>query len=149
MSFTTFIVNDRVRRAGGCAILIAALIWSPRAGAAESDWLVRNWQVEDGLPDNTVTAIQQTSDGYLWIGTYHSGLARFDGVQFKTFDAINTPELHSSRILSLMAGPANTLWIGTEGGGLLKMSSGRVENIPLAEFIVRAKDRIARRAKEL
>jgi len=27
----------------------------------------RLWQIEDGLPHNSVLAIAQTSDGYLWI----------------------------------------------------------------------------------
>ena len=46
----------------------------------------RTWQTEDGLPHNVVQAIAQTPDGYLWVGT-PSGLARFDGVHFTTFDA--------------------------------------------------------------
>src|SRR5215468_4887327 len=61
-----------------------------------SDYFVRSWQVEDGLPQNSVTAIIQTHDGYVWVGTY-TGLARFDGVRFTSFDENNTPELHNSR----------------------------------------------------
>jgi ligand-binding sensor domain-containing protein len=36
-----------------------------------------------------VTAAAQTRDGYLWFGT-QSGLARFDGERFETFDPSNT-----------------------------------------------------------
>ena len=36
------------------------------------------WQIDDGLPQNSVWAITQTHDGYLWVGT-QQGLARFDG----------------------------------------------------------------------
>jgi ligand-binding sensor domain-containing protein len=36
---------------------------------------------ESGLPQNTVTTVLQTHEGYLWLGTYN-GLARFDGVRF-------------------------------------------------------------------
>jgi ligand-binding sensor domain-containing protein len=39
------------------------------------------WTTEHGLPQNSVTAITQTPDGYLWLGTF-GGLARFDGVKF-------------------------------------------------------------------
>jgi hypothetical protein len=37
-------------------------------------YLVQSWQREHGLPQNYVTSIAQTDDGYLWIGTYN-GLA--------------------------------------------------------------------------
>ncbi|HXJ75509.1 MAG TPA: two-component regulator propeller domain-containing protein, partial [Candidatus Dormibacteraeota bacterium] len=61
--------------------LVAA--WLPVAGlAASSDdpasaWLARNWQADDGLPNDTVTGIAQTSDGFLWVTTANR-LARFD-----------------------------------------------------------------------
>ena len=44
-----------------------------------SPFVVRSWQVEDGLPHNSVNQILQTQDGYLWLAT-DDGLARFDGV---------------------------------------------------------------------
>jgi len=43
------------------------------------------WAVEQGLPQNTVPAITQTADGYIWFGT-ELGIVRFDGLQFKVFD---------------------------------------------------------------
>jgi len=46
-----------------------------------------HWGREDGLPNETVTALLQTHDGYLWVGTV-GGLARFDGVEF---DAVSLP----------------------------------------------------------
>src|SRR6185503_17234119 len=45
------------------------------------DLTVQVWAKEKGLPDNSVTAVLQTRDGYLWVGT-SGGLARFDGVRF-------------------------------------------------------------------
>ncbi|MGH9444774.1 MAG: two-component regulator propeller domain-containing protein, partial [Terriglobia bacterium] len=48
----------------------------------------RVWQVPEGLPEDTIQAITQTRDGYLWIGT-RNGLARFDGFSFVTFDESN------------------------------------------------------------
>ena len=46
------------------------------------NYFSRSRKTENGLPDNAVTAVAQTGDGYLWIGTY-GGLVRFDGVRFK------------------------------------------------------------------
>ena len=49
------------------------------------------WRTDSGLPQNTVHSILQTRDGYLWLGT-DRGLVRFDGIDFVTFDAENTPQ---------------------------------------------------------
>ena len=75
----------------------------------------RVWQTDEGLPQNTVTGIIQTRDGYLWIAT-DGGLARFDGIQFKVFDRKNTPQLHSNVINSLYQDSHGVLWIGTTDG---------------------------------
>jgi ligand-binding sensor domain-containing protein/two-component sensor histidine kinase len=80
-------------------------------------YVIRTWQTDDGLPQNAVTAVVQTKDGYLWVATY-SGLARFDGVHFHVFNSGNTPSLRSGRITSLFEDPAGTLWIGSEIGEL-------------------------------
>jgi ligand-binding sensor domain-containing protein len=58
------------------------------------------WQTKDGLPQSSITAIIQTRDGYLWLGTF-GGLVRFDGMQFTVFDTSNTQALRSKRILAL------------------------------------------------
>src|SRR5258707_93399 len=66
------------------------------------------WQAEQGLPANTITAIAQTSDGYLWLGTF-AGAVRFDGVRFETFGA-GTPGLGSERITQLFLDHNGGLW---------------------------------------
>lgn len=81
------------------------------------------WGVDAGLPHNSVDAIVQTPDGYLWLGT-EEGLARFDGVRFKVFDKENTPALRSNHISSLLVDSQKNLWIGTQGGGLVKLHEG-------------------------
>jgi signal transduction histidine kinase/ligand-binding sensor domain-containing protein len=89
-------------------------------------YTVQRWDAgatEDGLPQNTVTAIVQTRDGYLWIGTY-SGLARFDGLRFTVFDDNNSPGLTSSRVTSLFEADDGTLWIGHETGEVSNYRAG-------------------------
>ena len=83
----------------------------------------RVWRSEDGLPQNTVPAIVQASDGYLWFGT-ELGLVRFDGQRFTVFDRSNTPELKSNLVDALVEDRAKNLWIGTNGGGLTRLSKG-------------------------
>jgi len=43
--------------------------------------------MENGLPQNTVQALAETQDGFVWLGT-EAGLVRFDGVEFQTYDRI-------------------------------------------------------------
>ncbi len=86
-------------------------------------YFLRVWQTEDGLPENVVTAIVQTHDGYLWVGTY-DGLARFDGASFTVFDNNNTPEMSSSRVISLFEDREGNLWIGHETGELTRYRDG-------------------------
>jgi signal transduction histidine kinase/ligand-binding sensor domain-containing protein len=92
------------------------------------NYLARTWQVENGLPQNKVTAVTQTHDGYLWLGTY-GGLARFDGVQFKVFDDNNTPELYGSRVTSLFEAVDGTLWIGDESGRVTRYNDGQFKAV--------------------
>ena len=96
--------------------------------AAPPNYFMRVWQTDDGLPQNGVNAIVQTSDGYLWIGT-HSGLARFDGMRFAIFDTRNTPAMLSSRVTSLFEDDSGNLWIGYETGGLTRYNSGTFQSI--------------------
>jgi ligand-binding sensor domain-containing protein/signal transduction histidine kinase len=76
--------------------------------------------MENGLPQNTVQALVQTRDGFIWLGT-EVGLVRFDGVGFQVFDK-NTkvgeggPALPGNDVRCLLAGKDGALWIGTSEG---------------------------------
>lgn len=102
------------------AILIAVVVGRVSADTFQVD----NWTVEQGLPDSSVTAIAQTSDGYLWVGTYN-GLARFDGINFVTFDPENTPALAHARVRQLFLDRQGALWINTFDGSLTRMQGGK------------------------
>ncbi len=93
------------------------------AFAAPVDYLVDGWDTENNLPSSTVTAIAQTPDGYLWVGTYN-GLARFDGARFVTFDPVNKPALSQARVQGLFLDATGTLWINTFRGGLTSYRDG-------------------------
>ena len=75
----------------------------------------RAWTAESGLPQNSVQAILQTSDGFLWIAT-QSGLARFDGIRFQVFEPATAPGLPDLDVRSLAQSSDGTLWIGTFSG---------------------------------
>jgi signal transduction histidine kinase/ligand-binding sensor domain-containing protein len=75
----------------------------------------RSWRVEDGLPQSSVNAVAQTSDGYLWLAT-EEGLVRFDGMSFVVFDRSRVPDLASDSIVSLLTAESSEIWIGTRNG---------------------------------
>jgi ligand-binding sensor domain-containing protein/signal transduction histidine kinase len=80
------------------------------------------WRTDSGLPQNTVHSILQTRNGYLWLGT-DGGLVRFDGIDFVTFDAENTPQFKSDTVYDLLQDGSGTLWISTTTG-LLSYRAG-------------------------
>jgi len=80
------------------------------------------WQTDNGLPQNTVHAIHQTQDGYLWLAT-DGGLVRFDGIDFTLFDRRSAPELRSNLIGALTETADGTLWAAT-ADGLLRRNKG-------------------------
>jgi ligand-binding sensor domain-containing protein len=71
------------------------------------------WTTANGLPQNTVTGVVQTPDGYLWLSTF-DGLARFDGVRFTIFDKGNTKGIINNRFSRLFADRAGTVFAYTE-----------------------------------
>ena len=50
-----------------------------------SQYGLQTWQTDSGLPQNSVRAILQTRDGYLWFAT-REGIARFDGIDFTVYN---------------------------------------------------------------
>ncbi len=113
------------------------------------DYTIQNWQLEQGLPQISVTAIAQTTDGYLWVGTFH-GLARFDGVRFKVFTEGNTPALGNNGITGLEVDQRGTLWIVTLAGGLVRMAGGTFTLFQKDQAqLLLSGDRFSRRSRDL
>lgn len=83
------------------------------------------YNTENGLPNNSVLAIRQTRDGYLWVTTY-GGLVRFDGMHFQVFDSSNTPALRGTNFatFSLFEDHEGALWAGTWSSGAIRYQNG-------------------------
>ena len=82
------------------------------------------WVMENGLPQNTVQALAQTTDGFIWLGT-EVGLVRFDGNNFVVFDQNSKPALPGVDIRCLLATSDGSLWIGTDDG-LAQLQNGAI-----------------------
>jgi signal transduction histidine kinase/ligand-binding sensor domain-containing protein len=95
----------------GCGLVAHALEPStPLANYGRQTWVMEN-----GLPQNTVQALLQTRDGFVWLGT-EVGLVRFDGNGFQTFDRNSTPALPGNDVRCLLETRDGALWIGTSEG---------------------------------
>lgn len=84
----------------------------------------------DGLPHNTVHAVLQDHQGFLWIGTA-DGLARYDGYEFEVYRSVpgDTSSLTHNTVRSLYEDDGGILWIGTERGvDRLDRQSGRINS---------------------
>jgi signal transduction histidine kinase/ligand-binding sensor domain-containing protein/CheY-like chemotaxis protein len=82
------------------------------------------WKSDNGLPQNSATAIAQSADGFLWVGT-QGGLARFDGSSFRILTREDNPGLIDSEIEHILAARDGSVWIST-GGGLCRMERGKM-----------------------
>ena len=84
------------------------------------DWFFRAWQTEDGLPDNSISGIAQSPDGYLWLGT-NGGAIRFNGNQFSNLPLRDRLELPSRQVHAMFLDREGNLWLGMERGPVIRV----------------------------
>lgn len=87
---------------------------APEIPVGISQFRHRSWTSNEGLPQDSVHAITQTPDGYLWMTT-QEGIARFDGVTFRTYDSRNSYSF-ADFLYTLFADSEGTLWAGGASG---------------------------------
>ncbi|MFL5764953.1 MAG: two-component regulator propeller domain-containing protein [Bacteroidia bacterium] len=88
---------------------------------------IKNFSIEDGLPQSQVLYIFQDHSGEIWIGTNGGGVSRFDGVRFLNFSTKDG--LKSNRVNYIAEDKSNTIWIGTMKG-LAKFKNGKLIAVP-------------------
>jgi len=103
----------------------------PVARVPLKDYVRRAWTTGEGLPQNSVRAIAQSAQGYLWIAT-SEGLVRFDGVRMDVLDRKSTPALPSPSIGALLQ-DGDAVWAGLKRDGLLRLQGSAVERWTHAE----------------
>jgi signal transduction histidine kinase/ligand-binding sensor domain-containing protein len=86
------------------------------------------WTIREGFFSGGVTAIAQTPDGYLWVGT-ESGLFRFDGLRAIAWHPGDYQQLAHTAIAKLLVTRDGRLWIGTFSG-LASWKDGRLISYP-------------------
>ena len=106
-------------------LVLAAYGQDPFPDQRPMPYRVRSWQTDDGLPQNSVYALAQTPDGYLWVGT-REGLAKFDGIRFTPPPSPADAALSRAWITALTVSADGALWVGTELNGLARLHNGVV-----------------------
>jgi ligand-binding sensor domain-containing protein/signal transduction histidine kinase len=91
-----------------------------------SQYMREGWGNERGFPAGSVSAIAQTTDGYLWIGT-EKGLIRFDGLNFRLFQQAIPSSLPIGPVQTLMADADGSLWILLKSTRILRYRDGKFE----------------------
>ncbi len=89
-------------------------------------YVVTVYNERNGLPTGEANDIIQTSEGYIWIGSY-GGLIRYNGSDFRNFSLEGI--LPSSSVRALFEDSKGRLWIGTNDAGVFYMENGVISSI--------------------
>ena len=111
-------------------ILLAGRLRAEVATVAADDYLIRNFTADDGLRSDTLYALAQDRDGYLW-GASAVGLVRFDGVRFTVFDRDNTPGFTTRAVYSVSPDAGRGLWLTDAHNRLFHWRDGQLHPVPL------------------
>ena len=118
-------------------VLVLQIFWVQSVhsqGTDLQDYVVTQFGMEEGLPQNSVNDIIQTRDGYIWLATY-GGLVRFDGNSFTNFSRANTPGMISDRIMGLFEAVDGAIWLYIESGDtrLVRFKDGKAAEYTFGE----------------
>ncbi len=104
------------------AFFVAALCLPSAARAAGqssstglSQYVQTSLTSRNGLPQNSVRSIAQSTDGYMWLGT-EEGVVRYDGNRTRVYDRRTDPDLQDNYVQSVSAAADGSLWVVTRGG---------------------------------
>jgi signal transduction histidine kinase/CheY-like chemotaxis protein/sugar lactone lactonase YvrE len=99
-----------------CALLLVA---SAQADKPLDLYQYQSWNTDDGLPQNSVTALAETANGFMWFGT-HDGLVRFDGANFQPVPALRDGAFEAG-VSALWVAADDSLWVGTVNQGISRL----------------------------
>ena len=91
-------------------------------------YVLDNWGARDAFPEETISRITQTADGFLWLLT-PAGLVRFNGRRFADFGRTRLPGLECQRPLAILPASDGSLWLRCDGGTLWRHHDGSFERL--------------------
>ncbi len=109
-----------------------------RATEAADTPRLRRLGTADGLPSRMVLALAEDRQGHVWAAT-DGGLARYDGVALRNWrhDPQDPGSLPGNEIETMLVDSADTLWLGINGVGLVRMGPSRARFEALETFNAR------------
>jgi ligand-binding sensor domain-containing protein len=113
--------------------MLAYPLMASASNQTESEYVRKDFTVEDGLPDNVVNAIAQAGNGLLWVGT-ESGLASFDGREFTPIDLRIPGSPAQGAVNALVEASNGDLWVGTNAG-LVQIPSRVLDQLDPAQLM--------------
>ncbi|MCD8337572.1 MAG: hypothetical protein LUD18_09905, partial [Lachnospiraceae bacterium] len=131
------IINDKWSLRAFCFCFFGLLIWMlPFSWAYAEDsganqWIKTVYNENNGLDTGEANVVLQTSDGYIWIGSY-GGLLRYNGRNFENF-SIGENAVGSSSIRALYEDESGRLFIGTNDAGVYLYENGSFTSVPCAD----------------
>lgn len=108
---------NRMKRIAAAALWLGWMLLGslPAVGAQPAiRYYFKTLDIQNGLSQNTVNAILQDRNGFLWFGT-KDGLDRFDGLSFRVFKK-ETHALGNNFITALHEDETGKIWVGTDAG---------------------------------
>ena len=108
----------------GASLCLAGSLCLNLSAAPAQEYMVKTWDVDDGLPESSVSDVVQTPDGYIWVSTLNSGVSRFDGVRFVNFDLPFAARFPSHGVRRLFVDASGVLWLNGFGNYLASLRNG-------------------------
>ena len=119
-----------LRRIISLALMLLLSSWTAQAAVGptnpipvSSAWHFRAWQTDEGLPDNMVTGVAQTPDGFLWVATF-GGLLRFDGAGFEEFPLFHLPNIPNRVVRLMEVDSSGRVWLAMDRGPVVCADKG-------------------------
>ncbi len=116
-----------------CVVMAVALLFQAvPVQSAESvkdfgDFVITVYNERNGLPTGEANTVIQTSEGYIWVGSY-GGLIRYDGTRFRNYSEEENG-ISSSSVRTLFEDSRGRLWIGTNDAGIYVYENGEFSKI--------------------
>ena len=94
---------------------------------AHEHYVIQHYSIKDGLSQNTVMAILQDKQGFMWFGTW-DGLNRFDGYTFEVFKAKkdNVEARVNNRVDLIYEDELEQIWWATYDGHFYRLDAARL-----------------------
>ncbi len=109
----SFVPKKKTAAAVLLLVMVCVPCFSVWAIDFDADYAGISYSTANGLISAEINAIEQTTDGYIWVGTY-SGLYRYDGSSFARFSL----DEKMNSVMQLYTDSKKRLWIGTNDSGI-------------------------------